>query len=400
MEFCCVSAMVSKMDKKLKKKLLLIVPTLQCGGQEHVTANIAQIMASDYDVTVVLFDGRDQAYHVDCRLIDFSIPAAPGRLQKIRNALMRAYKLRKLKRKEQFDFCLSVGPTANLANVLSTGSGMTVIRTSSYMDCAKNTINRFIYHHCDRVICCAELIRKNLITSFDLSQEKVFTIYNPFDIYTILEHGKENVSDYIFSERTVVSLGRLDAVKNFPRIIKAFSLVKKEICDAQLLIIGDGEEKKRLEVMIDRLELQGSVALLGFRTNPAPYLKRSYVFVQASFAEGFPNALVEGMCFLPVVAADCKSGPREILSKGCLDVVCDGIEEADYGILVRPANMDELGQDIGVEIAENDCLLAKAILMLLQDRDKREKMKECAAERVKGFSFQRFRDGLTNILER
>ncbi|MCH5259482.1 MAG: glycosyltransferase [Lachnospiraceae bacterium] len=383
----------------MKKKLLLIVPNLRFGGQQRVIANVAQIMTSDYDVTVVLFDGRDPAFHVDCRVVDFSIPAAPGRLRKIKNVLLRAYKLRKLKRKEQFDFCLSTGPTANLINVLSKGHGMTIVRTSSYDDCKKNTINRYIFRHCDCAISCAELTRKKLISTFDLSPEKVFTIYNPLDIHTILERGNENVSDYVFSAHTVVSLGRLDAGKNFPRIIKAFSLAKKEIRDAQLLVIGDGEEKKKLEEVIGQFKLQDSVTLLGFRINSAPYLKRSCVFVQASFVEGFPNALVEGMCFLPVIAADCKSGPREILSNGRLDVVCNGIEEADYGILVRPANMDELKRDISEEITENDRLLAEAILVLLQDEDKREKMKKRAAERVKSFTFNRFRDSLVDILE-
>lgn len=400
MEFFCVSAMVSAMDEKVKKKLLLIVPRLGLGGQEHMIANVAQIMASDYDVTVVVFDGRDPAFQVECRLIDLSIPAAPGLLRKIKNALLRAYKLRKLKRKERFDFCFSTGPTANLVNVLSRGRGMTIIRTSSYTDCEENTVNRFIFRHCDRIICCAELIRMKLISTYDVPQEKVFTIYNPLDIHTILEHGNENVSDYVFSNHTVVSLGRLDAGKNFPRIIKAFSLVKQEIHDAQLLIIGDGEEKERLEEIIDQLKLQNSVTLLGFRTNPAPYLKRSCVFVQTTFFDGFPNALVEGMCFLPVIAADCKSGPREILSKGRLDVVCSGIEEADYGILIRPANMEELKQGINKKITEDDRLLAAAVLMLLQDEDKREKMKERAAERVKSFSFERFRDSLVNMLEK
>ena len=57
-----------------------------------------------------------------------------------------------------------------------------------------------------------------------------------------------------------------------------------------------------------------SVHFMGFDVNPYRYLSRSRVFALTSRFEGFPNALAEAMiCGLPVVACDCKTGPREIL---------------------------------------------------------------------------------------
>jgi len=56
------------------------------------------------------------------------------------------------------------------------------------------------------------------------------------------------------------------------------------------------------------------IFFLGEHPNPFPFLKRSTLFVLPSLYEGFPNVLIEAMFSgLPVIAADCNYGPREIL---------------------------------------------------------------------------------------
>ncbi len=378
------------------KNLLIIVPNLTLGGQERVAVNMARIMAQDYNVTMVVFDSRNAAYSADCELIDLKIPAAPGKLAKVRNALRRAAALRRLRREREIDYCVSLGPTANFANVLSRGRGKTIVRTSSFADAANSRLNRFIFGNCDQVICCSEEIRKRIIADFSVSEKHAVSVYNPFNIETLFSNGKEDITDYSFRMTTIVAHGRLETVKNYPRLMKAFSLVHKQKSDIQLLIIGEGTLRPKLESLIARYGLQDSVTLLGFRKNPFAYLKRASLYVLPSYHEGFPNALVEGMCFLPVVAADCKSGPREILSNGSLDAVCDGIEEAEYGILVKPSDENEGWIE---EITEDDRILAEAILRLLNDPEKYEHYQKRARERAREFSLERFREGLLRVLE-
>lgn len=378
------------------KKLLIIVPTLCLGGQERVAVNMAHIMKKDYDVSIAVFDSRNAAYSADCEIIDLKIPAAPGTLEKMKNALMRAIALRKLRHERKIDFCISLGPTANLVNVLSRGRGRTVVRTSCYADCAGGWLNRYIFGHCDRAICCSEKIRQTLVADLGVPTQKAVTVYNPFDVGALLCCGNEDVADHTFSGHTIGAHGRLDAVKNYARLIKAFSLVHEQIPDTQLLIIGEGALRPKLESLIERYGLSGCTALPGFRTNPFSYLRRCSLYVLPSYFEGFPNALVEGMCFLPAVAADCKSGPREILSSGPVDAVCGGIEEADYGILIRPSDESEGWIE---EITEDDRILAKAILRLLRDPRKSGEYQKRALERAREFSFERFHENIARVLE-
>ena len=103
----------------MKKSLLIIVPNLQCGGQQRVAVNTAEIFSDVYEITFVVFDSRDAVYMPPCEVIDLAIPAARGKLSKLKNALHRAFSLWNLKRDKQIDFALSLGTTANLSNVLS-----------------------------------------------------------------------------------------------------------------------------------------------------------------------------------------------------------------------------------------------------------------------------------------
>ena len=101
------------------------------------------------------------------------------------------------------------------------------------------------------------------------------------------------------------------------------------------------------------------------------------------------------MALLPAVAVDCKSGPREILNDEVGGEQCNGIEEATYGVLVSQTSEKEFSY----EIKEDDRLLAKAIIDLLNDRDRLELYKNRAAKRVEEFSFENYKIKLTRFLK-
>lgn len=379
----------------MKKSLLIIVPNLQCGGQQRVAVNTAEIFSDDYEITFVFFDGSDAVYMPPCEVIDLAIPAVPGKLLKLKNALHRAYALLKLKRDKHIDFALSFGTTANLSNVLSGQSSKTIVNFRGFDSISDGWINRFVFGHSDVIICCANAMRNRLALINPSFVKKTVCIYNPYDTERMRVQGNEPVTDYVFCDHTIVTHGRLEEVKNYPRLIKAFYLVKKALPDAQLLIIGEGSLRQKLDNLISLYDLESCVTLLGFRKTPFSYLAKSALYVLSSYSEGFPNALVEGMTFLPAVAVDCKSGPREILSDGPVDRVCQSWEEVEYGVLVQPAEKREFCD----ELTDDDHFLANAILSILSDPVKARNLQSKARLRAEVFSYETYRQNLIKIFE-
>ncbi len=166
-----------------------------------------------------------------------------------------------------------------------------------------------------------EIINRKLAT-------KVNYIYNPVDfdsIDSLKDEFSIDVGNYI------LAIGGLKEVKQFDKLIEAYSksiLPKKNI---KLIILGEGEEKTKCQKIIQKLELENLVEFKDFIENPYPYYKKALFTVLCSKNEGFPNVLLESLaCETPVVSFDCFSGPNEI------------IQNSMNGILVENQNFEEL----------------------------------------------------------
>jgi glycosyltransferase involved in cell wall biosynthesis len=128
--------------------------------------------------------------------------------------------------------------------------------------------------------------------------------------------------------RRVIAVGRLAPAKGFDLLIEAFGRIAAHHPDWSLTIVGEGEERARLERLVGALELQARVSLPGRAADPETQMAAAHAFALPSRYEGFPNALLEAMaCGLPPVAFACPSGPAEIIT-----------HEHD-GLLVEPGDV-------------------------------------------------------------
>lgn len=111
----------------------------------------------------------------------------------------------------------------------------------------------------------------------------------------------------------LIAAGRLFRSKDFAGLIKAFQLARREKV-MKLLILGEGEERGRLEKAVADGPFAADIALPGFVDHIQTWFAAADLFVSNSRYEGFGNVIVEALAAgCPVVTTDCPYGPREIL---------------------------------------------------------------------------------------
>lgn len=155
--------------------------------------------------------------------------------------------------------------------------------------------------------------------------------YNIIDTNDIIKQSQE----YEVEENIdIIAVGRLCEVKGYDILIKAFSYVVKEVTNAKLTIIGDGELRDELANLCKELSIEENVVFTGFVKNPYPYLKKAKVFVMSSRTEGFPTVLCEAITLDKLIISTRCPGSEEILDNG------------KYGLMVDQECIEDLSEAI------------------------------------------------------
>ena len=124
------------------------------------------------------------------------------------------------------------------------------------------------YRNLDKIICVSEESKKEFIELFG-KKNNVETIYNPMDQKDILYKANAKCPNIMIkSIFHMVAVGSLIPVKGYEMLIKSMFLLKKERCNFQLHILGDGYLRSKLSKLIFELGLEDIVILHGFVKNP------------------------------------------------------------------------------------------------------------------------------------
>lgn len=135
-------------------------------------------------------------------------------------------------------------------------------------------------------------------------------------------------------------MGRLISHKNVDILIKSIKLIKEKNPEIKSLIIGDGPEKKNLEALAQKLNLEKNIKFLGFLENHDDVyalMKSSKVFVLPSTREGFGIVVIEAnACGIPVITVNHENNAaRDLIEEGKNGFVCQLNEEEIAKRIVR-----------------------------------------------------------------
>ncbi len=393
-----------------KKNLLLMVPMLHQGGFERVCITTARLLQDCYNVHILIFSSKDINFDIKgLDVIDIDVPSQKGTFNKVINVLKRVSKVKKIKRDLNIDISYSFGSSANYVNTLS-GVGdrvLTGLRCQTDME-SKKQVKLFCARSTQVLSCSKEIVRQ---LKRDFNYDRSTYIYNPLDVDDIRNKAVEGIDDFPFAGddiKVISCMARNDYIKGIWHLVKAFFLAQVKHPEARLVVLGAGNWDKYKE-MAKALGIKDKVAFPGVRKNPFPYVAASDIYVCSSNHEGFPNAVLEAMALKkPMISADCKTGPREILLseeeyEKLIEDIPDGSSiktsiRGEYGILVP--DMDENEDFDPVNITGGERILSEEMVRMLDDPGLMEHYSKKAYERALFYEPQKYKDSIHEILKR
>lgn len=247
------------------------------------------------------------------------------------------------------------------------------------------------YKYSDYLIGCSKCVSQEHLQNININKKKVITIYNPATIDEYIIKSKE-VDENKKRTYRLINIGRLSFQKNHTYLINSYNKIINKT-KFELLILGDGEDKEKLNTLIKNYNLLDNIKLVGIKKNVFPYIKSSDLFIFTSKFEGFSLALVEVLSQgILIISTDCKCGPRELLAPELsLDEKIEYPYFGKYGILIE--NQTE---ENSIRHKEMESLLGKLLDNI--DNIKNRYKKEDLVKRAYDFDISNIIKDFENIL--
>jgi glycosyltransferase involved in cell wall biosynthesis len=229
-----------------------------------------------------------------------------------------------------------------------------------------NRIDRFCLPHYEAVISVSERLRAQCLAC-GVPAGRCVLIENAIDLQqyerrTSRDEAKRALG--IPPHRQVIgAVGRLSAEKGFDILIGAISHLLERGFDVDLIIVGEGDQRRPLETLISESGHGDRIHLLGYRSDTLGCYESMDIYALSSLSEGLPNVILEAMALrIPVVATGVGAVPQLIAHER-------------NGLLVEPGDKVHLGI---------------AVARLLSDADLRIHLGEAGRRTVESrYSFER-----------
>jgi glycosyltransferase involved in cell wall biosynthesis len=322
--------------------VLLLITTFDMGGAERVYIQLAKGLSScGYRVIAACLQGRSRIVERELEdaavsLVDLAVTSKFD----VR-ALFRLIRVIRQHHVEVvYTFLIHPHLIGRLAGRLTgvpviLSSQQTMLYEGQWLEWANRSTARW----CRAVVAVSRNVENYLADQVKLPRSKLVTIYNSVDAQRL--HPKP------FPVRTDLApvvgyCARLTPEKDHETLLHAIVSVKREHPDVRLLLAGEGPQRARLTRMVQHLDLGATVQFLGHVADVQSFYDALDVYVQSSFVEGLPCAVLEAMaCALPVVATRV-GGNEEIITHG------------ESGVLVPPRDAASLAAAINWVTADPD----------------------------------------------
>lgn len=323
--------------------LSIVIHSMSSGGAERTVSSLANHWAEQgWEVTIITIASQNADFYELHSAVDRVALGLAGDSPHLGTALVsnfrRVLALRRVLRRLKPDIVVGMMATANIYAALATlGSGCQAVGSERIhppqlpLGRVWEWLRRHAYRQLNAVVALTEESACWIRNNTRARHVRVI----PNAVAWPLPSQKPRVMPdqlYKSGHHTVLAVGRLVPQKGFGYLIDAFASLAEQRLSWDLVILGEGPERSKLEKTVQDLDLGKRVFLPGRVGNLSEWYERADLYVMSSLFEGFPNTLVEAMAHgMPAVSFDCDTGPREIVRHGV------------DGLLVPPGEVNTLG---------------------------------------------------------
>ena len=383
------------------KRVLFLIPNFGYGGAQKVLADHSKLLKGKAEVLEVVFNDWEEkrVYETGHPYESMQIGGGGSIVQRVQNFFRRVQKLRQIKQEFKPDITISHLEGADYVSILSGGTDKKVIvihgtktgdkEISGFIGVIRRRgLIPWLYKKANRIITVSKALREELIRDYGISSRKITAAPNFFDCAAIAQKASQPVDakwDPIFQQSSfkLITFGRLAPPKNMQALFPIFRELRRQGLTVQLYILGDGELREELlsgaREVSDKVWTawddapptpDAEIYFLGYQSAPHPFLKHADLYLMTSLWEGFPMALCEAMASgVAVAAADCHSGPAEILESPV------GVVNANLnGLLLPMLPHQAKGEVLNIWV--------NAILALSSNKQLKEAIKNNGGKRI------------------
>lgn len=159
-----------------------------------------------------------------------------------------------------------------------------------------------------KIICVSSACRKNLSKVFPSIGENFITLYNLYNTEEIIKKANLENNPFDTDKNILVTVGRISPEKGFELAINACYELSKMRNDFIWYWVGSGQCHDEAQKLINDLEINEYMVLLGNKENPYPYIKHCDVYIQPSLSEAYCTTIIEAKILnKPIVSTNVES---------------------------------------------------------------------------------------------
>lgn len=362
----------------MKKKCLLVIDQIRSGGAESILLDFYDYLETEgYDVLVYSLYTNKSINIIPSHLkVSYGLKANKNNIAiKILQQLVLYTKLMLFVNTSKPQILYSFLERSNILTILLPLKVKKIVTVHNVLSIQYQKIKsplikyilysiiRLVYNRNRNIIAVSDLVKKDLIRTFRVNSSHITVCNNGVNEEKISNLSEKEVTDFIFEKNKhyIFNVGRLSKQKAQWKLIKAFSLLKKNVdmSSYHLIIMGEGEYETQLKELVTKLNLQTSVSFIPFKMNPYKYMVQADLFVLPSLFEGFPIVIAECLCLHIPFIGSTKAIPQEIFKdiKKWENVVYEN---------------NDFFSDFTLSISQDDILLSELMHKVLFEKKSKE----------------------------